>query len=421
MVVFFVGTPGSGKSYEAVKKIVDNLMLGRTVCTNVDGMNDPKCLEYMKNLVGMDDFTFDQRFRFLDSDQVKRFWKTEKVINLQFMQDEESGVFNDIPTEVDELICPHGSLIVIDEAHKPFNSRDWQNTSNRELADWASTHRHFGYDLVLITQDIEKVEKQVRSLTEWCYFFRKVNFFGGAVKKKYLCYSYSGDDHNGKPLAKSTRTYEDKYFPCYSSYSTSDAKEVGFMSHTNILKHPIFYAIPVVIAFCLYMFFQKSSFASGDVFGVNKVQHKYDKLVSDNKDMKKASAPSQTPLSVPPRNAIMQNLPSQGQNTLATAVNGSPVAALANVSLPEYTEYKIDGYLVNDGKTTLLINGMSVLLPSPYVQKYIKSVGIAIAKTSYFGVKRVSAPSPAPDKHDNPDVVKKPDPDPIPHLLFSNL
>ncbi len=413
MVVFFVGTPGSGKSYEAVKKIVDNLLLGRTVCTNVDGMNDSRCLEYTKTLVGMDDYTFSQRFRFLDADQVKHFWKTEKVINLQFMQDEDTGIFNDVPTESNELICPHGSLIVIDEAHKFFNSRDWQNTSNRELADWASTHRHFGYDLVLITQDIDKVEKQVRSLTEWCYYFRKINFFGGAVKKKYLCYSYSGDDHNGKPLAKNTRTYEDKYFPCYSSYSTTDAKEVGFMSHTNILKHPIFYAIPIVVAFCLYMFFQKSSFASGDIFGVSKVQHKYDNLVT--KGMKKTALPVQ------PQKPVLQNFSAQGQNTLSGAVNGLPVAAPANVSLPEYSEYKIDGYLLDDGKTILLINGISVPLPSPYVQKYIKSLGIAIAKTSYFGAKLVPASSPVPaNRADDSDPVKIPDTDPIPHFLFSN-
>ena len=36
MIVGFVGTPGSGKSYDAVKKILFNLKKGRHVYTNID-------------------------------------------------------------------------------------------------------------------------------------------------------------------------------------------------------------------------------------------------------------------------------------------------------------------------------------------------------------------------------------------------
>ena len=74
MIVFFVGTPGSGKSYEAVKKIVDNLKIGRTVCTNIDGMDLHESQQYLKSFLDMDDYLFHQRFRFLDRDQIKQFW-----------------------------------------------------------------------------------------------------------------------------------------------------------------------------------------------------------------------------------------------------------------------------------------------------------------------------------------------------------
>ena len=419
MIVFYVGTPGSGKSYEAVRKIVDNLRLGRVVCTNIDGMESPQCQEYLKNLLDMDDYTFRRLFRHLSSDQVRRFWNTEKIIDLQYQHDVEGDVFQDLVIEKDELICPQGSLIVIDEAHRYFNARDWQAKSNRELADWASTHRHLGYDLILITQDIDKVEKQVRTLTEWCYYFRKVNFFGGAVKKKYLCYSYTGDDHNGKPLAKNVRTYLQQYFPCYQSYSTKDAKEVGFMSHTNILKHPVFYAIPVVLCFCLYMFFQKSSFASGDLFGVSKVQHKYDNLVTQG--MKKTAQPLKP---------VMQNISTPRHSEPVVA--GLPAAPVpsASLSLPEYSSYKIDGYLTVNRKTVILINGISVSLPSPHVQQYIPASGIAIAKTLYFGTKQPvfssqqpvsSSSSSSTSTSSVPDKKKDHENDPFPKLLFSSF
>lgn len=396
MIVFFVGTPGSGKSFEAVKKIVDNLQAGRTVCTNIEGMDDPFCQEYLKNLLQMDDYTFSRRFIFLDRHQVKRFWKTEEIIDLKHFHDSENNTFDDVTTLLNVPICPKGSLVVIDEVHKYFNARDWNDrpdpkdkdknydengkevSINRAMADWASTHRHLGFDLVLITQDIDKVDKQVRSMTEWCYYFRKVNFFGGAVQKKYLCYAYSGDDHGGKPLSKNVRTYDPKYFRCYKSYSTADAKEIGFMTHVNILKHPIFYAIPVVLCFTLYMFFGKSSFASGDLFGVSKVQHKYDNLVTTG--MKKTAA-----------KPVMKNISSP----VIAALPVTPVPAVVLPSsspiMPEFAQYKVEAFIIDNGKVIVQINGSVVRLPSPHVQKFYKETGFALAETAYFGTKQTSA------------------------------
>ena len=374
MIVFFVGSPGSGKSYEAVKKIVDNLKMGRVVCTNIEGMDDQKCQEYLKNILDMDDFTFRQRFKFLDKEQVVKFWETEQIINLHYRHDADHDVFEDIETTTVENICPNGSLIVIDEVHKHFNARDWQKDSNRKLADWASTHRHLGYDLVFITQDIEKVDKQVRTLTEWCYFFRKVNFFGGAVKNKYLSYSYAGDDHNGKPLAKNTRTYESVYFPCYKSYSSSDAKEVGFMTHTNILKHPVFYAIPLVIVFCLYMVFNKSSFASGDVFGTSKVQNRF------NQPTDKKTKPPEN-IAAPPPLPIKPLVPAKSEVAAQAAPSMLPEMPKGSFN----TVYHVDGYILDNGKTIISINGRSVKLPSPDVLKFNKNNMTVVADASVFG------------------------------------
>lgn len=227
MIIGFTGTPGSGKSYEAVKKVLDNLRMGRVVYTNIEGMDDPTCQETIKALSSMDDYEFSQRFYFLAPHEIREFWKH----------------------------CKRGSLIVIDEVHKYFNSRDWQSDSNKEFGNWASTHRHEGYDVVLLTQDMEKVDKAVRSLVEWTYEFRKINYFGAAVQNKYKCESYAGEDVDGKPLSRSVRTYNKKIFLCYKSYVSKDVKELGIMRHVNVLRHPVFFIIPVVLVFILYMLF----------------------------------------------------------------------------------------------------------------------------------------------------------------------
>jgi zona occludens toxin (predicted ATPase) len=265
MIIGFVGTPGSGKTYEAVKKLLDNLRLGRRIYTNIDGLESQECQEMIKTYCGLSDFDLSERLHLLGKEQSQEFW----------------------------LHVQDGSLIILDEVHKLFSNRDWASATNKDFTEWASTHRHNGFDVVLITQDIEKVDKHARSLIEWTYFFRKVNFFGGAVQKKYLCYAYAGDDHHGQPQAKNIRTYDPRIFRCYKSYVSGDIKELGFMQHVNLLKHPIFYALPVVISVTVYLVFFQSSFASGDIFGSKSATDKAMARIQDQK----SSAPA--PVSVP--------------------------------------------------------------------------------------------------------------------------
>lgn len=223
MIIFYEGVPGSGKSYDSVVKIIANLKRKRTVYTNVEGLDDKKCQEMIKSLTNLDDYELEKYLHILTKDQTFKFWN---------------------------YITP-GSLVVIDEMQKYFNSRDWQKEENRQCADWCSTHRHEGFDAVFLTQRIEKVDTQVRTLTEWTYRYKKVNFLGGLVNKSYVCFAYSGDDTH-TPMTKIVRRYDQKIFACYKSYVTADTKELGIQKHANILKHPIFFLIPIAIIATIY-------------------------------------------------------------------------------------------------------------------------------------------------------------------------
>jgi zona occludens toxin (predicted ATPase) len=278
MIICFEGTPGSGKSYEAVKKIVDNLKLGRTVYTNIDGFDDPSNRESIKSYCGLDDYELQTRLLFLPYYLIHEFW-------------------NHIKT---------GSLVVLDEVHKYFSSRDWQKSSNQEFANWASTHRHYGFDVVLITQNIGKVDAHVRGLIEWTYRYRKLNMFGSAVKMKYKRESFMGEDISGQPLDRKIYTYNPRIFSCYKSFVSQDTKELGIMKHANILRHPIFLLIPLAFVAALF-FLSKSSLATGDLFGSKKKAHSvqgqsklpvvnYSELrTQPNKSVVVESAPSPNP------------------------------------------------------------------------------------------------------------------------------
>lgn len=320
MIIGFVGTPGSGKSYESVKKLLDNIRLGRKIYTNIDGLDVPECREAIKCYCNITDFQLETCLNHLTREQAQQFW----------------------------LHCESGSLIMIDETHKLFSNRDWNTPENRQFCDWASTHRHHGYDVVLITQEIDKVDKHARSLIEWTYFFRKANFFGDSFQKTYLCYAYAGDDDSGQPLSKNVRRYDPKIFRCYKSYSAKDVKELGFMPHVNILKHPVFYAIPVVLFVFLYMASQ-SSIASGDLFGTDKISK------STTSKQKSKTLPSPPPV-LPSEPSEFVFLP-----PAAAPVHSEDTAAYMERGPDRITRYKLpDGRFFYSNMTDMLPDGVVI-------------------------------------------------------------
>ncbi len=238
MIICFEGTPGSGKSYEAVRKILDNLKLGRLVYTNIDGMDLQNNRESIKSFCGLSDYELETRLIFMPHFQVNEFWKYTKK----------------------------GSLILIDEVHKWFSARDWASEKNKQFAEWASTHRHEGYDVVLITQKLEKVDSHVRSLIEWTYRYKKLNMFGSLIQQKYKRASFCGEDTTGKPLDNKLYTYDKRIFHCYKSFVADDVKELGIMKHSNVLKHPVFLLIPISLIVFVFLFF-RSSFVQGKMPG----------------------------------------------------------------------------------------------------------------------------------------------------------
>jgi len=262
MITCYTGTPGGGKSYAAVLLMIDMLKKGRTIYTNMDGLDDESCRVALSLVSGVDREVLESRLFHMTREKTLHFWD----------------------------IAPPGSVLIIDEVHKLWSSRSYASESNKVMAEWCSTHRHQGYDAVLITQALDKLDGHVRSLIEWTHRCRKVNFVGSLVKRSYLEYVYSEDDERNC-LSRKRKTYNPVIFKCYKSYAAKDIKEKGIGKATNILRHPIFYAIPVVLIAMVVMLF-KSGLAHGDVFGSKKhqasvtagFQKSVEKAVDLNKD-----------------------------------------------------------------------------------------------------------------------------------------
>ena len=67
----------------------------------------------------------------------------------------------------------HQTLVVIDEAGTIFNSRDWNTKGRMDWLKFFALHRHFGFDFILITQQDNMIDKQIRGLIEFQVVHRK--------------------------------------------------------------------------------------------------------------------------------------------------------------------------------------------------------------------------------------------------------
>lgn len=285
MIVLFEGFPGSGKTYDAVRKILSNLKMGRRVLTNIDGLDNEQQRQTIQHYTDLDDYQIKDLLVYLNDSDIKRFWK---------------------------FVNP-GDIIVIDEAQDHFNSRDWQKDSNRQFAKWASSHRHNGNDLFLITPNQTRIEKSVRDMVEWFYRYKKMNMFGSLLQKGYIRFAFYGQDI--EPIGKKICKYDTAVFLCYKSFFESDLKEHATMKHANILKHPIILSVPVVLCLMIY-FLSQSSLFSGDIFGAKAFQESHQASLTP--------APDEPVQSSPPANVT------RPQKQVIGYVNGKPIYRKGN-------------------------------------------------------------------------------------------
>lgn len=201
MLYLYSGTPGSGKSYHAVKDALDKLRRKERnrVIANFP-LSVPAALA--------------DRFEYWDNPDVT----IERLISYARAR-HAFGVEGQ-------------TLVILDEAQCLFNSRDWNSGSNKRM-EWIkffSQHRKLGFNFILVAQFDRMLDRQIRCLIEYDVKHLKVNngFFAFlpftcflAVEKWY--------GQNMK-LGSQVLVYRPKIAKLYDSYAlfaTEDAQVAG--------------------------------------------------------------------------------------------------------------------------------------------------------------------------------------------------
>lgn len=148
MIYLYTGTPGSGKSYHAAEVIDRALRRKIPVLANFEVNLNPKKHK--------GDFVYIPTLE-LSPERFK-----------QYAAEHFSSSRRD----------EHQGIIIIDEAQIPFNSRDGLNKSRMKWIEFFSQHRHYFYDIILITQMDRMIDRQVRALVETEYKHRKLTNYG---------------------------------------------------------------------------------------------------------------------------------------------------------------------------------------------------------------------------------------------------
>lgn len=139
----FTGTPGSGKSYHAI----------------VQGLAQVKATRRGEVVANFP-------LRFTDKE-------VRRGVADRWHFVEEGGLSPDflMRLSVERGWFGHEGRcrLIIDEASAYFNARDWMVDSRTRMGwiTFFSQHRKFGYDPILITQDMRMIDRQIRSLAEF--------------------------------------------------------------------------------------------------------------------------------------------------------------------------------------------------------------------------------------------------------------
>lgn len=169
---FISGKPGGGKSMYALKLVIEELLYGRRmIITNlpikVGELNAYLQAQYPGRSVDVVG-----RVWILTDEQTQYFWLYRpngvRLKNLSPAEWKE-GLKPDYSAVRDE-----GVFYVIDEIHNFFGARQWALTG-QDVLFYLSQHRKLGDTVVCVTQAINNVDKQFRSVSQDFTFLRNLS------------------------------------------------------------------------------------------------------------------------------------------------------------------------------------------------------------------------------------------------------
>ena len=170
MIAYFLGLPGSGKTYYAVNTIYNNFT------DNPDAKKDLK-KDYYSCFTNINQFNYNKCENVFELDFNLLYKNLSKLFELK-----KRGLNDDELIEKAKEFNLYKTLFVIDECHDKFDTQD------KVLVWWLTYHRHLYHDIFLITQSLSLVHSKYKPLAEAFYKAKPLSLILGNKNFKYDYY-----------------------------------------------------------------------------------------------------------------------------------------------------------------------------------------------------------------------------------------
>ena len=228
MIVYYLGLPGSGKSYSGVNTIYNNFS------KNEDAKKDLK-KDYQVCYTNINEFKFDKVKNVYLFDEEDIF----KKLNTLYEMYRKKANDEELIEQCKEFKL-YRALFVLDECHKYFD------VEKKFLVWWLTYHRHLYHDLILITQSLSLVHSKYKPLAEAFY---KAKSSSLTLNQKYFNYMYYTEARLTKASFVNTVKVKKRQsvFELYKSGDSIDSK--------NVIKRFLFISLFFVLFLFLFAYF----------------------------------------------------------------------------------------------------------------------------------------------------------------------
>lgn len=162
---FYLGKPGGGKSFRALKEIVDELAHGQRVIVTNLSVKLPELNAYLQERFPEKSIDLHERVRVLTEDEAREFY-LHRAHGVDFRAPADEDVKrNGARVDYGDLHRLVPVMYVIDEVHTFFDSRNWMS-SGPHVTHYNSQHRKFGDEVFFVTQFLELVDKRLRGFSQ---------------------------------------------------------------------------------------------------------------------------------------------------------------------------------------------------------------------------------------------------------------
>jgi zona occludens toxin len=236
------GMPGSGKSLDAMQHILDSLLAGRTVITNINGVDLKAIADYLS----------------MPLPTVQRLLVV--IAPPEGMPEDDKVGF--IKSEFLARQVPD-SLWIWDEINQ-----FWPPDRQPLPADWAkfvTEHRHLGIDVLIMGQDLSELHATWRKRLQRYTRFTKLDMQGKDDSFHWGSYTNVGKNRY-KRMADGKKPYNKAFFPLYKSVRDVTSNLENYRDNRFAVFQPKhkFYAACFALLLC-YSLYEIWSFFNPDL------------------------------------------------------------------------------------------------------------------------------------------------------------